>query len=393
MNLVWWLWCLILVTWSDGFSPKMTAVTRRVCTKRNHVTALRMGGLDLSDVLDPENDEMSAFIKQLKSQMSNAGNASPRELTNRIKAFFSSKRSGRDQRENSEFAAFRSYLQANKEILDVVNAVLLFEGCSRTADLHITDLLPWEDLLHAMTHPSPTLTSSVIYRGISCLKAGPNDKDRGRDDEKNTLQYLGLLMSRVTESNVILNEVDICPAIYCCAQFNTASGPMRSFVKYCANCLAATQANFPSKSLCSAIFGIRRMKIVPEVRLLLSEITKKVQTSSSLYHPINVCIAINGLQNFNESPEVRDLMNALVTKSIFADEQGIDRVTDREISMALMGIKCMGGAVTSGVSLREGHRSDASKELREVLKVCQAHINFSMSAKGRIYRNDKSYKS
>jgi hypothetical protein len=40
----------------------------------------------------------------------------------------------------------------------------------------------------------------------------------------------------------------------------------------------------------------------------------------------------------DSSPEVRNLLTALMDKAIPADEQGLDRAGDREISMALFGI-------------------------------------------------------
>ena len=39
----------------------------------------------------------------------------------------------------------------------------------------------------------------------------------------------------------------------------------------------------------------------------------------------------------DSSPEVRHLLTALMDKAIAADEQGIDKAGDREISMALFG--------------------------------------------------------
>jgi hypothetical protein len=40
----------------------------------------------------------------------------------------------------------------------------------------------------------------------------------------------------------------------------------------------------------------------------------------------------------DSSVEVRDLLSALMDKSISAEEQGIDKAGDREISMALFGM-------------------------------------------------------
>lgn len=70
----------------------------RPATKGESSTSLR---LDLKDILEDEVD----FLAQLRRQMDNPLNASPREITNRIKSFFS-----RGQRMPEEISAFRSYL-------------------------------------------------------------------------------------------------------------------------------------------------------------------------------------------------------------------------------------------------------------------------------------------
>ena len=58
-------------------------------------------GLDLQDILEDEVD----FLQQLRKQMQSPLNASPREVTNRIKTFFASGR-----RSPEEIEAFKSYL-------------------------------------------------------------------------------------------------------------------------------------------------------------------------------------------------------------------------------------------------------------------------------------------
>lgn len=105
----------------------------------------------------------------------------------------------------------------------------------------------------------------------------------------------------------------------------------------------------------------------PEVRLLLQEIAKKISASEAFYHSVNVCIALNGLQNMDDgSSEVRAVLTALMEKAIPANEQGIDRAGDREISMALFGLQRMGGARKSGPG-GDSLKGRASPELRKVL--------------------------
>jgi hypothetical protein len=99
--------------------------------------------LDLQDILDDEVD----FLAQLRRQVDGSSpvtKASPREVTNRIKSFFSGGR-----RPPEEVSAFRAYLQSNGEVLDVVNAVLLIEGCDRSG-VPTKELCGWSDLLSAM---------------------------------------------------------------------------------------------------------------------------------------------------------------------------------------------------------------------------------------------------
>jgi hypothetical protein len=80
------------------------------------------------------------------------------------------------------------------------------------------------------------------------------------------------------------------------------------------------------------------MKAVPEARQLVAAMARKISSSEVYYHPVNICIALNGLQGMDDSvPEVRALMTALMDKAIAAEEQGLDKAADREISMALFG--------------------------------------------------------
>jgi hypothetical protein len=54
--------------------------------------------------------------------------------------------------------------------------------------------------------------------------------------------------------------------------------------------------------------------------------------------PFNTTPSLLPLGMDDSSPEVRNLLTALMDKAIPADEQGLDRAGDREISMALFGI-------------------------------------------------------
>ena len=84
--------------------------------------------------------------------------------------------------------------------------------------------------------------------------------------------------------------------------------------------------------------GLKKMKAVSEVRQLVAAIARKINKSDIFYHPVNICIALNGLQGMDDTvPEVRTLMTALMDKAITAEEQGLDKAGDREISMALFG--------------------------------------------------------
>ena len=108
------------------------------------------------------------------------------------------------------------------------------------------------------------------------------------------------------------------------------------------------------------------MKAVPEVKLLIAALARKIQSSEVFYHPVNICIALNGLQGMDDSsPEVRGLLTALMEKSISAEEQGIDKAGDREISMALFGLQRMGAKQSA---TRKYQPNDSKPEVLRVLK-------------------------
>lgn len=204
-------------------------------------------------------------------------------MTNRIKGFFVNNR-----RSSEEIANFKKYIDANKAVMDVVNAVLLVEGCSRV-NINVKDVISWSSILNAMEKPSPLLSSSMVYRGISCVrKMNTNDFDGQR--------FLKLLWERTQEAHVVLDESDICPAIYSMQSLNANSPITRNFLKFFADSVSSSKENFPSKTICSAVFGLKKMKSFPEVRFLISALAKKIQSSDVFYHPVNICIALNGLQ-------------------------------------------------------------------------------------------------
>lgn len=347
-----------------GESFLLRGIVGRVYHDRKVEVVSRIGrtrvGLDLQDILDDEVD----FLAQLRRQMENPLNASPREVTNRIKSFFASSR-----RSEEEMQAFRAYLQTNLRVMDVVNAILLLEGCDRSG-VALRELVSWGDLLKAMEKPSTLLTSSMIYRGINAMR-------RMRSDDNFTKRYLGLLMQRVEDSSMVLHGTDICPAIYSMQNFNANMPEIRRLLLFFAKSLSMTNVLLSSKSVCSALFGLKRMKAVPEVRAVLQQLARKIESSDTFYHSVNVCIGLNGLQCMDDgAAEVRAVLRALVSKAIPAEEQGVDQATDREISMALFGIQRMGGHRFAGPT-REGHWSDASPELRGVVKYVTSLLEHS----------------
>jgi hypothetical protein len=71
----------------------------------------------------------------------------------------------------------------------------------------------------------------------------------------------------------------------------------------------------------------------------------------------------------DSSTEVRQLLSALMEKAILAEEQGIDKAGDREISMALFGLQRMGSKQTK--NLKRFKPEDNKKEILGIYKnVC-----------------------
>ena len=277
--------------------------------------------LDTKDIID---DDVELLI-QLRRQMENNFNTSPREVTNRIKDFFAS-----NQKSSDNIAVFRSYLESSKAVLDVVNVIMLLESCMRNRR-NVLDFLPWPIILGAMERSSPIFTSSMVYRGMSCVKSLDLQNPNAR-------RFLKLFWQRIEESGVLLSQIDLCPALYSMQMLNKNTPLIKTFMLYFATSLAAVTTPMPAKTVCSAIYGLRKQSASPEVRLLLWELANHIESSNTYFHSVNVCIALNGFQNMEDHyPEVRRLINVLLDKAIDADEQGIDKATDREISMALFG--------------------------------------------------------
>lgn len=261
--------------------------------------------LDACDVLE---DELELLF-HVRQQMDQDFQATPREITNRIKEFFSSSKisasiyfsdqqsSARiNSNDENHVAAFKQYLITNKNSMDVVNVILLIEGCVRTVQPFLS-FLPWSTLLDAMRKPSGALTSSMVYRGISCLRGVDM-----RDPDSHLFQKL--LLDRIEESGVLLNENDLCPAIYSLQTLNCQNMYTRQIFRYLGRCMAAIEEPIAAKPLCSAIYAMRKHKPTHEVRYLLWELANHIERSPTCYHSVNVCIALNGLQGTGTAVDV-----------------------------------------------------------------------------------------
>jgi hypothetical protein len=133
----------------------------------------------------------------------------------------------------------------NKGIMDVVNAVLLVEGCTRSG-ISVRDLIGWNSILAAMEKPSTLFASSMVYRGLSCARKLGADSSEGQ-------KFLRLLWERVEQLKVLMDDADICPSIYCMQTLSSNSAPARSFLAFFAAALDESREAVPSKTLCSAI--------------------------------------------------------------------------------------------------------------------------------------------
>jgi hypothetical protein len=123
--------------------------------------------------------------------------------------------------------------------MDVVNSIMLVEGCSRSG-IEVKDIAPWSTILHAMDKPSPLLTSSIVYRGVSCVR-------RMNASDQDSQRFLKSLWDRTQEAEVVLEESDICPAIYSMQTLNANSPITKKFLTFFATSMDASQLPFPSK--------------------------------------------------------------------------------------------------------------------------------------------------
>jgi hypothetical protein len=128
--------------------------------------------------------------------------------------------------------------------------------------------------------------------GVSCVRK----MDSHDFDSQKFLKYL---WERTEEAHVVLDESDICPAIYSMQSLNANSPITRNFLTFFADSINTSKEIFPSKTVCSAIFGLKKMKSFPEVRYLIQALARKIASSDVFYHPVNICIALNGLQGMD----------------------------------------------------------------------------------------------
>lgn len=155
-------------------------------------------------------------------------------MQNRIKGFFIY-----GKRSAEEVVNFKKYVRTYKDSMDVVNAVLLVEGCTR-AGYKVRDILPWTTVLSAMEKSSSLLTSSIVYRGISCVRKMDADEYEGQ-------KFLKNLWDQTSKARVVLDETDICPAIYSMQTLNGNSPVTKNFIKLYADALESSRKYFPSK--------------------------------------------------------------------------------------------------------------------------------------------------
>ena len=129
--------------------------------------------------------------------------------------------------------------------MDVVNAILLVEGCTRLG-INVKDLLSWNTIFTSMEKSSSLFNSHMIYRGLSCLRKLGGDN---ADSQK----FLKLLWDRVEQTKIQMEDFDICPSIYSMQTFSSTTSPIRNFLAYFATALDESMEPIQSKTLCSAI--------------------------------------------------------------------------------------------------------------------------------------------
>ena len=155
-------------------------------------------------------------------------------MQNRIKGFFIY-----GKRSAEEIVNFKKYIENYKDAMDVVNAVLLVEGCTRSG-FKVKDIISWTGILNAMERPSSLLSSSIVYRGISCVRKMDADEYEGQ-------KFLKNLWEQTVKAKVVLDETDICPAIYSMQTLNANTPASKNFIKIYADALESSRKYFPAK--------------------------------------------------------------------------------------------------------------------------------------------------
>ena len=214
-----------------------------------------------------------------------SGANNPREISNTIKAFFISKK-----RDEVYISQFKQFLLTNKDSLDIINAVTLADGCARVG-VSLYDITSWEALEEMMSKFNFMVSSSTVNKAFSALGSL-------RLDEAKTKKYLGLLWAAVKHSKVTLTPTETCNCLYQLQSLSISSHclDINRFLSYFSKSLDSSKAPLPPKIVCSAIYGLRKLKPTTETRYLVSALTRKVNECEMYYHSINVCIALNGLQ-------------------------------------------------------------------------------------------------
>jgi hypothetical protein len=262
-----------------------------------------------------------------------AQSSRPREVSNRIKGFFVSRKHGPE-----EIRSFREFLEASKDELSFSSVISILDGSVRLG-------IPWESIISwdlassALSKNSAPVSSTLITKGFVAIGSLRLDDSRIR-------QYLKLLWAAASGGgSIIFTPLEAANCLYNLHAIRIfPSGDYARFLDAFALSLDRSTSQLPSKTICNAIYGMRRLSASsPEVRRIISALARRIMSSASYFHSVNVCIALNGLQNMDDmSSEVRMLLNALIEKSVSADEQGADPCVDREISMALFGLQKMG---------------------------------------------------
>ncbi len=305
-------------------------------------------------------EDSSELIKTLQLQM-NVEGVPAKEVTNRIKTFFASKNS-----DENEKRVFISYIKANINSLDMINIILLLEGCNRQ-NLKLADILTFDEVSKCMEKKGAyALTSKMIYRSITLI-----GYIKSSYDPQSAKRFVQALWKHIFETKPVLDTNDICPSLFSLLQsFEPNIPEIKHLLAYLSKFLVTSAEPISPKSLCSVVYSLKKLRYSKEIVEVVNAITTKIRTSETYFHPINICIAMTGLQSFEETTEVKLLMNELMNKSILATEQGNEQVSDREISMALFGLQKM---------------SKGGPEVRRVIKyissLLQHHGNGNFEAK------------